>query len=207
MPAVPLPPQSNATPPAYQASGEHVNPVDPSLLDLFENDPDEQLICQINKHPIGLVFIWTATLVMFGLIIAASYLVMRFGPEIGIDFANFRTIVRLVFGILAFAVLLGGYVMAWVYKRSSLIVTSEKLVQLIQRNLFDRKISQLSIGDVQDVSVEQRGLAARMFKYGTMTIETAGEHSNYTFDFVPYPYECGKEIVGAHERNLRIYGN
>lgn len=144
---------------------------------------------------------------MFGLVIVAAYLVMRFGPEVGIDFANFRTVVRIVLGVLAFAILLGGYIMAWVYKRSSLIVTSEKLVQLIQRNLFDRKISQLSIGDVQDVSVEQRGPISRLFKYGTMTVETAGEQSNYVFDYVPYPYECGKEIVGAHERNLRLYGN
>ena len=88
-----------------------------------------------------------------------------------------------------------------------MLVTSDKIAQVLYRTIFDRKISQLSIGDVQDVTVTQRGVLARMFNYGTIVIETAGEQQNYTFTFVPDPYMCGKAIVGAHEENLKQYGN
>ena len=128
-------------------------------------------------------------------------------PQAGLEEPIYRRIASIFFGLLSFLVLVGGYIAAWVYMRSSIILTSEKIVQLIQRNIFDRKVSQLSIGDVQDVTVIQKGILSRIFKYGTLIVETAGEQANYTFNYVPFPYECSKEIVGAHERSLQLYGN
>ncbi|MCA9344118.1 PH domain-containing protein, partial [Candidatus Saccharibacteria bacterium] len=72
---------------------------------------------------------------------------------------------------------------------------------------FNRKISQLSIGDVQDVTVTQKGVLAHLFNYGTLVIETAGEQQNYLFTYIPDPYKHSKLIVGAHEKNLVQYGN
>jgi uncharacterized membrane protein YdbT with pleckstrin-like domain len=202
-----IPPQSPVQPPQNYTPPPHIKPVDESLVGLFERDADEQLICQINKHPIGLFFIWLTTLLMFLVAAAVGYVVMRFAPQAGLNSDGFRTAVKAVIAAIAFMILIAGYISAWVYKRSALIVTSEKLVQLLQKNLLDRKISQLSIGDIQDVSVDQRGILSRVFRYGTVVIETAGEQSNYTFDHVPLPHEYSKEIVGAHERNLKLYGN
>ena len=88
-----------------------------------------------------------------------------------------------------------------------MIVTSEKLAQLLNPSLFNRKISQLSIGDVQDVSVHQNGIFPHIFDYGTVVIETAGEQQNYTFTFAPEPYKCAQAMVNAHEENLKLYGN
>jgi len=74
---------------------------------------------------------------------------------------------------------------------------------MLYKTIFDRKISQLGIGDVQDVTVTQKGIFARIFNYGTLVIETAGEQVNYIFTYTPRPYETAKQIVGSHENIVK----
>lgn len=181
------------------------------LLRDIEFDDKEEFICEIRKHPFGLFVIYfVGTLItggMFlGTITAGLYLQGDpFGN--GLDLASFRPIVM----ILGFLLTIAGAVMtaieAYLYRNNILIVSSEKLSQMLYRTIFDRKVSQLSIGHVQDVTVKQTGIPAHLFNYGTLVIETAGEQQNYTFTYAPFPFQCSKEIVGAHERNLQKYGN
>lgn len=107
-----------------------------------------------------------------------------------------------VFGTLAVMT-----IQAILYSNNVIFVTSEKIAQILYINLFNKKISQLSIGDVQDVTVTQKGILAHIFNYGTLVIETAGEQQNYNFTYIPEPYKNSKLIVGAHERNLVQFGN
>ena len=117
---------------------------------------------------------------------------------------------RILFAVSMFFGL-GGLVVttisAILYVNNVILVTTEKIAQILYFSLFNRKISQLSIGDVQDVSVSQNGIFPHLFNYGTLVIETAGEQQNYTFTFVPKPYQSSQAVVGAHEENLKLYGN
>jgi uncharacterized membrane protein YdbT with pleckstrin-like domain len=123
------------------------------------------------------------------------------------DLSFLRPIIAILGGIVAIAALVMTAIGAYLYQSNVIFVTSEKIAQVLYKNIIDRKISQLSIGDIQDVTVSQNGIFSRLFHYGTLVIETAGEQQNYTFTFVPNPYEVSQAIVGAHERNLRMYGN
>jgi hypothetical protein len=203
--APPVPQQGVSNQPG--ASASNLKPVSPKLKNLFEQDADEVLIGQINKHPIGLVFIYGGALSMFLLVMVIVYFIFRIAPDSGFDLETVSIWIKLLFGLVGFFILLGGYIAGWVYQRSALILTSEKLVQLTQQSLFDRKISQLAIGDVQDVTVDQKGVLSRVFHYGSINIETSGEQYNYSFDYAPHPHDAAKEIVSAHERNVQLYGN
>lgn len=199
-----VPPVSN--PPGGSSSVKLKN-VDPKLLRFFEHDPDEKLIFQLNKHTVGLVFIYAGAIIMFVLIILAVFLIFRYIPTAGFDIEPYELPIKMLFGVTAFLVLLGGYIAGWVYQRSCLILTSEKLIQIYQKSLFNREVSQLSIGDVQDTNVDQMGILSRIFHFGTIVIETAGEQHNFQFNYAPYPHEHSKEITAAHERNIHLYGN
>ncbi len=174
----------------------------------IEFDEGEELVWEIHKHPIGLVGIYLTgifmTLVIMGVVIAISYFLR---DQDLVELSVIRPVLVIVGGLLSLGSLgmtaIGGYL----YRSNVVFVTSEKIAQVLYKNILDRKVSQLSIGDVQDVTMSQTGLFSRLFHYGTMVIETAGEQQNYTFTFVPYPYECSRAIVGAHESNLRKYGN
>jgi len=182
-----------------------------SFFNMIEFDKNEELIWEIRKHPFGLWLIYITGATISALIFS----VLVFGPlmfngdflGLGIDLGALRSVLVLVGFFLTVLALIGTAVGAYLYQANVVLVTSEKLAQLLYASIFNRKISQLSIGDVQDVSVQQSGIFAHMFNYGTLVIETAGEQNNYVFTFTPKPYETAKAIVGAHEENLKAYGN
>jgi hypothetical protein len=179
------------------------------VFKLIEFDADERLQYEIRKHWFGLFLIY-----FVGSFVIATLLAVSLGAGLiqNNDFvgASFSTLQLLIISLsLLLAVLVASVtaISAYLYRTNVIIVTSEKLAQLLNPTLFHRKISQLSIGDIQDATVVQRGVFPHMFNYGTIVIETAGEQQNYTFTYAPNPYECAKAIVGAHEENLKLHGN
>jgi hypothetical protein len=188
------------------------NKLSPSARQVFkmiEFDDEEVLLFEIRKHWFGLFIIYftgsfiTAVLLVVAVAAAAS----RSQSFEGISTSALALPVILICFIFAILSVIGTAIGAYLYRSNVMLVTSEKLAQLLAINIFHRKISQLSIGDVQDVTVQQRGVLPHLFHYGTIVIETAGEQQNYNFTYTPDPYECAKAIVNAHEENLKKYGN
>lgn len=180
-------------------------------LHLIECDPDETIVYEIRKHPFGLVGIYAIglfiTAVIFGATLGALTLLEGDKLGLGSDLSFVRPVAALLGGLLSIFTLIMTGINAYLYQSNVVYVTTHKIAQVLYRSLFDRKVSQLSIGDVQDVTTTRRGIFANLFDYGTLVIETAGEQSNYTFTFTPNPYEATRTIVEAHEENLKLYGN
>lgn len=179
---------------------------------LIEFDDKEQMICEIRKHLIGLFFIYLG-----GIFIALVMTILFgvFGFADGADSLFEGTglsgsSVQSVFVIIGFLMIVGILVVmtiqAILYVNNVIFLTSDKIAQVLYKSIFNKKISQLNIGDIQDVTVTQNGVLAHMFNYGTLVIETAGEQQNYTFTYIPRPYENSKLIIGAHERYLEKFG-
>ena len=181
------------------------------VFKLIEFDENEELLSEIRKHPFGLFVIYAVgsfvsiSLLIVTMLVAIATKGDRLGTGIDLTAAQPITIIiGLILFLISVAMTMIG---AYLYQSNVVLITSEKIAQLLYKTIFDRKISQLSIGDVQDVTVTQKGIFARIFKYGTVVVETAGEQQNYTFTFTPDPYKVAKDIVGSHERNLVNYGN
>lgn len=181
------------------------------LFDIIEFDTDEKLYYEIRKHPVGLFVIYLAGFLVaglvFGVFVLGSFLLSADPLGLGIEPRGIQSAMILLGGALTAFILTVTAIGAHIYQSNVVLVTSEKLAQVLYKNLFYRKISQLSIGDVQDVTVTQKGILARIFNYGTLVVETAGEQQNYTFAFTPRPYESSKAVVAAHETNLKRHGN
>lgn len=195
----------------------HMNPEQLSsnakkVFKLIEFDENEELIAEIRKHPFGLFIIYFigsfVALALFGAMLALIVISKADPLETGgVGLSSAQPIILLIGLVLIFITLVMTMIGAYLYKSDVVLVTSEKISQFLHRTIFDRKISQLSIGDVQDVTVSQNGLFARLFNFGTLVVETSGEQQNYTFNYTPDPYNRAKDIVGSHERNLVQYGN
>lgn len=80
------------------------------------------------------------------------------------------------------------------------VVTNQNLVDIDQLGLFSRKISELSIEDIQDVSATQHGLLQSFFHYGDIIVQTAGENTNFTFEKIKDPYDTAKKIMEIKEK-------
>jgi hypothetical protein len=178
---------------------------------MMEFDDNERLVWEIRKHPFGLFVIYlmgsVVTLSLVGLLVLAP---MQFDSNflgLGIELGSLRPILMTLGFLLGVLSVGGTLVGAYLYTSDVVLVTSEKIAQFLHQTIFNRKISQLSIGDVQDVTVTQKGVFAQIFNYGTLVIETAGEQQNYTFPYTPRPYEAAKAIVGSHEKDVALHGN
>jgi hypothetical protein len=188
---------------------DSMHKIDGKYINLIELDKDEKLVCAVRKHPIGLINIYLSGLFISGTILTISVLAGIWLDQQSSFSLGFSVGAMVSIGgaILALVVVFFSFVAGFLYRNNVIIVTTDKIAQILYKNLIDRKISQLSLGELQDITVDQTGIFARIFKYGTLTIETAGEQNNYIFTYAPYPYECAKEIVGAHEDSIKKYGN
>jgi hypothetical protein len=192
---------------------DDLSPVGKKFFSKVEFDNNEQLHMEVRKDPFGLFLIYlggaVATLTIFGLLVlgGAAFDTGDVGDGVGLDGGSLRAlIIGVGFFLTIFSVVITA-VAAFLYTNNVVLITSEKITQQLYLSLFNRKISQLSIADVQDVTVRQQGIFAHIFDYGTLTIETAGEQSNYTFTFTPKPYETAKALVGSHEADVSRHGN
>jgi len=75
------------------------------------------------------------------------------------------------------------------------IITNERIVDIEQKGLFARSISEQKIYRVQDVTSEVKGFLPTFFHYGDIHIQTAGPTPHFTFDGAPHPYETTKKIL------------
>lgn len=181
-----------------------------AFFKLIEFDDEEKLIGEIKKHPFGLFIIYASGTFITAMLVIALMIVplaIKEDPTSTIGLGSVRTIMIAAGFLLTLLSIAITMIAAYLYQNNVVLVTNEKLTQMLYLSIFNRKISQLSIGDVQDVTVKQIGLFPRMFNYGTLIVETAGEQNNYDFTYTPNPYETAKLIVGAHEDNLKKYGN
>lgn len=189
-----------------------MEPIKRANLTLFEHDKEEQILGEIPRHPIGLYFIAFNALVLVLLLLFGLFYGIRhqdqvmstLGLSTTIDIGRLLTV---TVAIMVFLIVAGAFLAAYVYDGNYIVVTDQKLIFVNQKNIFARRISQLSIGDIQDVTVDQLTLLSRIFHYGTINIETAGEQAHFVIPYARDPHAAGKEIVQAHEQNLHKYGN
>lgn len=192
---------------------EFLSPVGRKLLNNIEFDANEQVFLEVKKHPIGLIMTYfvgaMATIIIFGVLVLAPIGadLSSIGADVGISGPTLRALlISLGLFMTLFSVIITA-VAAFIYTQNVLIVTSEKIAQQLYLSLFSKKISQLSIADVQDSTVVQNGIFPHLFNYGTVVIETAGEQRNYNFTFAPNPYDVSKALTGAHEADVAKHGN
>jgi len=159
---------------------------------------EETLVADVRRHPFGLFLIYLQIFVALGL---SLILIFAFLPSV-IESLNLNSaaansvaalfgLITIVFGLI-FVVLV-----TRIYKGNQLIVSDKNVTQVLQVGLFDRKVSELSMANVEDVTAQQKGIFPTLLNYGTLKIETAGEQNNFIFVYCPNPNAYAKAILDA----------
>lgn len=162
------------------------------LRTLESLDNDEQILCDVRQHPFGIIAVYIMCTV--GLL-AAFLLIAVFLPEYFGTSAEVYSILALASVFIGFFILLAMAIATYIYRQSRLTVTSKNVVQVIQSGVFTRKVSQISLSNVEDVTSEQKGVLAQLLGFGTLKVETAGEQANFMFNYAPQPTRIAKIIL------------
>lgn len=75
------------------------------------------------------------------------------------------------------------------------IVTNERIINIEQFGLFRRKVSEMRLNQVQDISSEMHGFLETFLTYGDVTIQTAGEKLQFHFKNINNPDEVKLTIA------------
>jgi hypothetical protein len=166
-------------------------------------DRDERLLCAVKQHPFGILVIYVASFVAF---VASLVLISLFLPSTVGDTSQIYTAwtaIAFACGLVLFIVLV---LSTLIYNQSRLTVTDKNIIQIMQKSIYERKISHLSLANVEDVTSEQRGLFASWLNFGTLKIETAGEQENFIFTLCPHPNRVAKIILDAKDDFIQKTG-
>lgn len=166
------------------------------LRTLESLDNDEQVLCDARQHPFGIIAVYL--LCLFGLV-GAFFTVALFLPDYFGTSAQTYSVIALVSVIVGVFLVVAMVVATYVYKQSRLTVTNKNVIQVLQGGLFNRKISQISLANVEDVTSVQTGVLAQIFGFGTVKVETAGEQANFVFNYAPQPARIAKIILNAKD--------
>lgn len=163
--------------------------------------PGEEVVCKINHHPFGIIIQYAVGII--GVIVAAIFVVLlsaRFSAQSNGGGSSTAFVLYVVFGILAIGLVALMAAASKVYWNSHWILTTDSLTQVNQSSLFGVQVSELSLENLEDVTVMQTGIFAHMFHYGTLRAETAGERSKFVFGYCPTPHEYARLIIDAREK-------
>lgn len=168
---------------------------------------DETLITDVRRHFFGLFLIYLQIIVALGL---SLLLIFVFLPSVSqtlnISEATVNALAAL-FGLVAVAFGLIFIVLATrIYNGNQIIVSDKNVTQVLQIGLFNRKISELSMPNIEDVTAQQSGIFPTLFNYGVLKIETAGEQNNFIFIYCPNPNAYAKAILDAKTAYLTKNG-
>jgi hypothetical protein len=158
----------------------------------------QNFITLIRRHLIGLIYIY---LFIIAGVAAAVAIAAMVAPDLlgGLsgEGAAVLTIATFLLVLLLVIILI---LVTNIYRHNSLVITDKETIQVLQRGVFQVKVSHLSHADIEDVTSEQNGLLATIFNYGTLHIETSGELKNFAFTFCPDPSTHARTVLEARQR-------
>lgn len=80
------------------------------------------------------------------------------------------------------------------YLLDNWVVTTERVIDSLQTGFFNRRVSELQLDKIQDVSYKIKGLIPTFFNYGTVEIQTAGKDNKFFFEQIPDPQRV-KDVI------------
>jgi len=128
---------------------------------------------------------------------ALGIIVLSLGIPIWLHWSSF------IFSYGLSTILYYGWLVFWIaymvyaytnWYRDRFIVTSERIVDVDQRGLFSRKVSEVELIKVQNITHTVEGPAATMFNFGTVIIQSAGAN-DVVLDRVADPAGVQEEIT------------
>jgi len=162
--------------------------------------PDETLVGLYRRHPITIFGIMAAFAVVLLLPIGAfiGLKLLEWQPT---QHPNVTTIIVLGGSVFLLFCLLFIYQQFLDYWLDMWIMTNRRIINIEQRGLFSRTVSELRLYRVQDVTAEINGFAHSMLDFGVVYIQTAGEKEYFAFEDVPHPNQIAKDILALAEKD------
>lgn len=170
------------------------------LFTHLDLDPQEKIIHEVRRHWYVFVWriLWAVVLIVVPLI--AYVLVLAFLPA-----SAFQNVTSYFFlSLFAYAIwFLAVWTMLFLqwtnYYLDVWYITDRRIIDIQQKGIFHREVSNLPFDKIQDITVEVRGIVATFLKFGDLKVQTASENSrDFIIKDAARPEEARKVIFELH---------
>ena len=169
-------------------------------------DADEEILFVIHRHWFN-IFVQFIPFIIGLLVILSAFVFLFFiYPDAfaAIDrrlFAFVESVLLIFLWLFAFLIWIDYYLDVW-------IITTKRIVNIEQKGLFVRSMSELYLFRVQDTTSEVKGFFPSMLNYGDVFIQSAGEQERFQFHKIPDPYGVKDTIMDmardTHQEELEF---
>jgi uncharacterized membrane protein YdbT with pleckstrin-like domain len=147
-------------------------------------EQSEKILMVLRRHFIT-NFNWIAVIV----IMAIAPIILNYLPITPFLPYRFAVATWILWYLLIFGIGLNG-ILSWYY--NTYIITDERVIDVDFVNLIYKNVSFAKIDNIEDVTTEMGGALRNVLNFGTITIQTAGEKTQFEFEDVPHPQEVSK---------------
>lgn len=167
--------------------------------------PGEEIILTLRRHWITLSLIFVKLIFAAVLPIVFIYVVNLSNPTV------FNSMLVYTLTILSMSIYL---MFIWLFFFNNFldyyldvwIVSSERIINIEQRNLFFRSVSEKNLDRMQDITSEVKGFLPTFLNYGNIYIQTAGTQERFVFKDVPNAPEVTQEIIKIVQEYKQRHG-
>lgn len=164
-------------------------------LDFYysSQNPNEKILHIVHRHWFNILVQYIPIFLLIGIMFASFVMY----PYMFNDFTNtggrtlfyfFQTLILLGIWIYGFVIWFNYYLDIW-------IITTERVVNVEQKTLFSRQVSELKFNQIQDVSTDVKGFFPTIFNFGDLVVQTAAEQSRFLFRSVGNPYKLKADLM------------
>lgn len=87
---------------------------------------------------------------------------------------------------------------AWLNHELDLfVITNNRIIWVDQQGFLNRTLWECNLWQVQDVKSHTKWLLSNIFNYGTLTIQTAWNTTNFQMDYAPHVIQTARKILNA----------
>lgn len=161
--------------------------------DYFSQDlkEGEEVVRIVRKHWAS--FVWPLLKTFFILVIPFLFSAFMFSNYIGVLIFFIWISIGFGYGIYQWV--------CWYFDH--FIITNMRIVNIDQKTLFARSVSESGITNVQDVTYEINGFMASLFNYGTVKVMTASNNDSLEMSSIERPKEVQETIMDLHDKSKK----
>jgi uncharacterized membrane protein YdbT with pleckstrin-like domain len=160
--------------------------LNPTAAAFISQAKNEKIVLLLREHPI--VLFKPVLLILISLILPIIFFSSPFLGFLPIQFHIAFMLSWIVVTIgLGLQVFIGWFFNVY-------LLTDERIIDMDFISIVSNNISSAKIDNIEDVTFNTQGAFAAFFDYGTVTIQTAAEKSQFEFDNVPHPSKVASLI-------------
>lgn len=162
-------------------------------------EEDERTILVIHRHWFDILKNFFLIFIMIIFLLGGDIAISALFP--GLATAEYRNLLVFAESSFAMLILLLSFLIWIDYYFDVWIITNKRIIDIEQKGLFSRKISELELDKIQDVSAGVLGIIPTLLNYGDVHIQTAGEKDKFNFRNISNPYKIKDLIMSLEKTN------